>query len=67
MSAKDIKWADIIFAMEPKHEDRLKAGFPRLMNHQTIYVLDIPDEYQYMDPELVKTLTITVRNYLEDG
>ena len=64
VSAKDIQWADTIFAMEQKHKDRLKATFPQLMNHKTTYVLDIPDEYQFMDKELVETLKYSVGTYL---
>ncbi len=54
VTAKDIQWADIIFAMEQKHKNRLRASFSRLLNYKEIYVLDIPDNYQCMDPELVK-------------
>lgn len=65
VSVKDIQWADIIFAMEQKHKDRLKAEFARLLSHKPIHVLDIPDEYQFMDPELVETLHNSVAAYLE--
>lgn len=54
VTAKDIQWADFIFVMEQKHKQRLKASFSRLLNFKDIYVLDIPDNYQFMDPELVK-------------
>lgn len=64
VSAKDIQWADTMFAMEQKHKERLKAEFPRLMSHKTIYVLDIPDEYQFMEPELVEILKTSVGSYL---
>ena len=39
--------------MEQKHKQRLQANFNRLLAHKQLVVLDIPDEYQYMDPELV--------------
>ena len=65
VSAKDIQWADMIFAMEQKHKDRLKADFSRLLTHKPIHVLDIPDDYQYMDPDLVETLQNSVATYLE--
>lgn len=53
VSAKEIQWADIILVMEQKHKQRLQASFNRLFAHKRLVVLDIPDEYQYMDPELV--------------
>lgn len=46
--------------MEEKHKSRLLAAFTRLMEHKPVHVLDIPDEYKYMDPELVQELEISV-------
>jgi len=64
VSAKDVQWADVIFVMEEKHKCRLKAQFTRLLTHKNIQVLDIPDEYQYMDNELVEIMEQTVGSYL---
>jgi predicted protein tyrosine phosphatase len=55
-SQDDIRWADVIFAMEEKHKNRLLASFGILMTGKVIHVLDIPDDYKYMDPELVEEL-----------
>ena len=60
VSAEDICWADVIFVMEEKHKSRLVAEFSRLLDGKTIHVLDIPDEYKYMDPELVEQLEQSV-------
>jgi len=49
----DIQWADMIYVMEEKHQSRLRADFRDDMKYKTIHVLDIPDDYQFMDPELV--------------
>ena len=65
VNMKDIQWADIIFVMENKHKQRLMAEFTRLLTHKTIHILDIPDEYQYMDSELVDILTHSVSEYLK--
>jgi len=56
VSADDIKWADVIFVMEEKHRARLVAEFNSALAHKTLHVLDIPDEYKYMDFELVEQL-----------
>ncbi|WP_197475319.1 low molecular weight protein tyrosine phosphatase family protein [Grimontia celer] len=56
VSGADIRWADVVFVMEKKHKNRLTAEFSRLLDHKPLYVLDIPDEYQYMDPELVEEI-----------
>ena len=64
VSSTDIRWADVIFVMESKHQNRLKAQFTRMLAHKIIHVLDIPDEYGYMDPELVEELQVSVKEIL---
>ncbi len=64
VNAKDIAWADSIFVMEHKHKDRLKAQFGRLLQYKKIIVLEIPDEYGYMDEELVELIEASVEGYL---
>jgi len=56
----DVRWADVIIVMEQKHKNRLVAEFTRLLDHKPIHVLEIPDEYKYMDPELVEILEDSV-------
>jgi predicted protein tyrosine phosphatase len=60
----DIRWADVIFVMERKHEHRLRAEYARLLEHKQLHVLDIPDDYRFMDPELVDMLELAVTPYL---
>lgn len=67
VSAADIAWADIIFVMEGKHRDRLKARFNRPSSHKPLHVLDIPDEYRYMDDELIELLEVSVTAILEQS
>ena len=64
VNAKDITWAEFIFVMEYKHKDRLKAQYSKLLQHKKVIVLDIPDEYQYMDEELVGLIEASVGEYL---
>lgn len=64
VSARDIQWADIIFVMEDKHKSRLKADFARLLEFKRLHVLDIPDEYQYMDPDLIEELQARVEAFI---
>ncbi len=59
----DIRWADLIFAMEQKHKNRLVSQFTRMLERKTIHVLDIPDDYKYMDPELIQELEHLVEPY----
>lgn len=60
VNASDLRWADQVFVMEKKHRSRLIAEFTRLLEHKPIHVLDIPDEYSYMDPDLIIALEASV-------
>ena len=65
VTAKDLQWADIIFVMEQKHKQRLKATYGSLLQYKTLHVLDIEDNYQYMDEELVRLLTHSIEHLLD--
>lgn len=64
VSEQDIRWAEVIFVMEEKHKSRLRAEYGRLVENKPLYVLDIPDEYRYMDTELVDELKRSVGEIL---
>lgn len=49
----DIRWADVILVMEDKHKSRIRRAFRDDIRFKALHVLDIPDEYRYMDAELV--------------
>ena len=66
VSETDIHWADIIFVMEQRHKRQLKQKFSQLLDDKTMHVLDIPDEYGYMDPELVGILQDSEPFYLDE-
>ncbi len=51
-----LHWADVICVMEQKHKDRLMAEYRRLLENKPLHILDIPDDYRYMDPVLVTQL-----------
>ncbi len=57
---KLIVWADIILVMERRHLRRLKDRFPDLMSDKTVHSLAIPDDYRYMDKELVDLLNARI-------
>jgi predicted protein tyrosine phosphatase len=60
----DLQWADVIFVMESKHKKILKQQFNDALLPKVIHTLEIPDDYQYMDPQLVKMLEDMVSRYL---
>ena len=56
ITVADIRWADVILVMEDKHRARLRAQFRDEVRYKDVHVLDIPDEYSFMDPELVEII-----------
>lgn len=64
VSVKDIHWATHIFVMQKKHKQRLISKFNRQLIGKKIIVLDIPDDYQFMDTELVSILNDCVEYHL---
>ena len=63
ISATDINWADLILVMENKHKKIITSEYSYLDLPQII-VLDIPDEYQYMDEELISIIETNVGNII---
>lgn len=56
LSSESLQWADIIFVMEKSHRSRLSKNFQPWLKQKRIVCLDIPDEYEYMEPALVDLL-----------
>lgn len=51
--------------MEKKHVRRLKGKFPTSLKDKRLICLDIPDDYQFMDEELIEILKARVSEYIE--
>jgi predicted protein tyrosine phosphatase len=57
-------WADVIFVMEKAHRNRLSKMFGSRIRRKRIICLNIPDEFDYMDPLLVELLKRVVPRHL---
>ena len=64
LTAKTIHWADLIFVMEKKHKQRMVEKFPFETQLKQIIILHIPDEYTYMDNELIEDIQTKVDVYI---
>lgn len=64
VSPVDLNWADVVLVMETKHKQRLMAEFPGEMRFKELHVLDIPDNYKFMDPELIEEIVAAVEPIL---
>ena len=51
-----IDWAHIIIVMEKSHRNKLSKKFRNYLKGKRVVCLDIPDDYDYMDPILVQIL-----------
>jgi|SRR3989338_8009550 len=56
VTEKQISWADVIVVMEDSQRSEIARRFPKLYMQKRILSLDIPDVYNYNQPELVNTL-----------
>lgn len=64
INESQLKWADLIFVMEKKHKDRINDNFDLDLKSLNIIVLDIEDDYEYMDKELIAILKDSIGPYL---
>ena len=59
-----IEWADTIFVMERAHLAKVRRKFRHSLGPTRIVCLDIPDEYEFMDPELIRLLKAKMQRHL---
>jgi predicted protein tyrosine phosphatase len=64
LSSEQLAWADIIFVMEKAQRNKLSAKFKRHLNGKRVICLEIPDEYEYMQPELIRLLEAKAGKFL---
>ncbi len=64
LSPEQIAWATVIFVMEKAHRQRLGQRFRKYLNGKKVICLDIPDDYAFMQPELISLLETKVGKFL---
>ncbi len=64
LTPEQIDWADLIFVMEKAHRNRLTHKFKKHLKNKRVICLDIPDEYEYMDANLVRLLEVRAGRFL---
>jgi predicted protein tyrosine phosphatase len=64
LSDEQVRWADTIIVMESAHRNRLNRKFRKSLSGKRIAVLGIPDNYEYMDEELIRLLRLRCAPYL---
>tara|TARA_B100000446_G_scaffold57556_1_gene53631 strand:+ start:159 stop:497 length:339 start_codon:yes stop_codon:yes gene_type:complete len=64
LGAEDIEWAEVIFVMENAHKRKLRTRFREHLKNQKLICLGIPDNYEYMAPELVDIFRSRIPQFL---
>jgi predicted protein tyrosine phosphatase len=64
LSVEQIEWATIIFVMEEAHRNKLAKKFKAYLRDKWVICLDIPDDYDFIQPELVDLLNLKVGGLL---
>ncbi|UIR55022.1 protein tyrosine phosphatase [Sphingobacterium sp. SRCM116780] len=66
VNAKHLTWADRVFVMEKHHKEKLITQFPVETKALEIVTLEIPDQYKFMDKDLIEELESSVSWYFEE-
>ncbi len=56
LTHEQLDWAELIVVMEVSHRRRLQAHHRSRLKGKRVICLDIPDRYDFMQPELVTLL-----------
>lgn len=64
ISEKDILWADLVFVMENGQRNMIRDVYSHL-ELPAIEILEISDEYEYMDEELIHLLKDGINSTLK--
>ena len=64
ISERDLLWADLVLVMERKYTGHILGVFRDVDPFPLIDSLDIPDEYGYMDEELIDRIVVGTELHL---
>jgi len=56
ISEKDLNWSDLVFVMIKEQRSKLKELYPQI-ELPPVEILNIEDDYEFMDEELIQLLT----------
>ncbi|OWV71035.1 phosphotyrosine protein phosphatase [Rhizobium sp. R634] len=64
LSSELVEWADIIFVMERTHRTKVQNRYRSALKGKRLICLHIPDDYDFMDPGLVRLLKAKIPQHL---
>ena len=59
-----LRWADLVLVMERGHRSKLSAKFKAHLAGRRVVCLEIPDDFDYMEPALIALLQAKVPRHL---
>ncbi|WP_254436783.1 low molecular weight protein tyrosine phosphatase family protein [Ruegeria arenilitoris] len=65
ISSEQVEWADMIFVMDRRQKKRLSEKFGHLIKDTKVIILGIPDQFDYMAPDLVDLIVVKLRPILD--
>ncbi|MCA1560152.1 MAG: protein tyrosine phosphatase [Acidobacteria bacterium] len=66
VNARMLEWADVIFIMDDHQRRSLGDMFPAHPALERVVCLDIPDDFNFLDPQLMRLLQERVDAHLDD-
>jgi len=64
LSGDLVEWADVVLVMERIHKKKVSKKYQPLLKNKRLLCLDVPDNYAYMQPELIRLLESKVHKLL---
>ena len=64
LSEDQIEWADYILVMESIHRQKLNKKYSHALKGKKVSVLNIPDDYEYMEEAVVEIFKRKCQPYL---
>lgn len=67
LEPEQLEWADAIIVMEKSHVNFIRDKYPEYYKKRKIICLYIPDDFYYMQPELISILKDKVADLYKRG
>lgn len=67
LSKELLEWAEVVVVMEDRHRNFIFRMYPEIARTKRIVCLDIPDNYDYMQDELITLLRARFEDFIRNG
>ena len=67
LSNELLEWADAIVVMEKHHRNKIRKNYPDVYKRKPIVCLYIPDDYDFMQPDLIEILKMKFEDVYKRG